>query len=88
MIKSRLKNNSNKSKNPIDIVKFKWKWNLVGNMNKWAKLQYFEKLRVDGNPKLFWKAGKPYFSNKNTNIKEYIMLLEKDKFLSKQKDVA
>ena len=51
-------------------------------------MQYFEKLRVDGNPKLFWKAGKPYFSNKNTNIKEYIMLLEKDKFLSKQKDVA
>ena len=51
-------------------------------------MQYFEKLSVDGNSKPFWAACKPYFSNKNSNIQENIMLLEKDKFLSKQKDVA
>ena len=88
MIRSRLKNKANKSKNPIDISRFKRQRNLVANLNKQAKLQYFEKLSVDCNSKPFWNACKPYFSNKNSNIKENIMLLEKDKLLSKQKDVA
>ena len=88
MIRSRLKNKANKSKNPIDIVKFKRQRNLVTNLNKQAKLQYFEKLSVDCNSKPFWKACKPYFSNKNSNIQDNIMLLEKDKLLLKQKDVA
>ena len=58
----------------------------MDNLNKEVKLQYFEKLSVDGDTKPFWKACKPYFSSKNTNIQENIMLLEKDKFLLKQKD--
>ena len=60
----------------------------MANLSKQVKLQYLDKLSVDGNSKPFWKACKPYFSNKNSNIQENIMLLEKDKFLSKQKDVA
>ena len=60
----------------------------MDNLNKEVKLQYFEKLSVDGDFKPFWKACKPYFSSKNTNIQENIMLLEKDKFLLKQKDVV
>ena len=48
-----------------------------------AKLQYFEIL--DCNSKPFWKACKPYFSNKNSNIQENIMLLEKDKMLSNKR---
>ena len=59
MIRSRLKNKANKSKNPIDIAKFKRQRNLVTNLNKRAKLQFFEKLSVDCNPKPFWKASKP-----------------------------
>ena len=51
-------------------------------------MQYFEKLSVDCNSKPFCKACKQYFSNKNSNLQENIMLLEKDKLLSKQKDVA
>ena len=88
MIRSRLKNKANKSKKPVDIAKFKRQRNRVTNLNKQAKLQYFEKLSVDCNSKPFWKACKPYFSNKNSNIQENLMLLEKDKLLSKQKDVA
>ena len=57
-------------------------------INKPAKLQYFQKLSFDCNSKPFQKACKPYFSNKNSNIQENLMLLEKDKLLSKQKDVA
>ena len=72
----------------VDINKFKRQRNLVTNLNKQDKLQYLEKLSVDCNSKLFWKACKPYFSNKNGNIQENIMLLEKDKLLSKQTDVS
>ena len=53
MIRSRLKNKANKSKNPINIVKFKRQRNLVTNLNKQAKLQYFEKLSVDCNCQSF-----------------------------------
>ena len=88
MIRSRLKNKANKLKNSIEIVKFKRQQNLATNLNEQVKLQYFEKLSVDCNSKPFWKAYKPYFSNKNSNIQENIMLFEKDKLLSKQKDVA
>ena len=56
MVRSRLKNKANKSKNPMDIVKFKRQWNMVANLNKQAKLQYFERLSVDCNSKPFWKA--------------------------------
>ena len=77
IIRSRLKNRGNKSKNPIDIVKFNRQRNLVINVNKRTKLQYFEKLSVDCNSKPFWKACKPYFSNKNSNIHRNITLLEK-----------
>ena len=38
MIRSRLKNKANKSKNSIDIVKFKWQRNLAANLNKQAVL--------------------------------------------------
>ena len=38
MIRSRLKNKANKSKYPIDILKFKRQRNLVTNMNKQDKL--------------------------------------------------
>ena len=59
--------------------------NLFANLKK---LQFFGKLSVYYNSKPFWKAYKPYFSNRNRNIQENIMFLEKDKSLSKQKGAA
>ena len=76
MVGSRLKNKVNKSRSTNDIVKFKRQRNQVKNLNEQAKLQYFEKKSVDC-------TCKPYFSNKNSNIQENIMLLEKNKLLSK-----
>ena len=64
MIGSCLKNKANKSEIPSGIVKFKRQQNLLANLNKEAKLQYFEKLSVDCYSKPFWKACKPYFSKK------------------------
>ena len=88
MMRSRLKNMVIKSKNCVNIVKYKWQRNLVAYLNKQGKLQYFEELDVDYNSKPFWKACKPYFSNINSKIQENIMLLEKGRLLSKQKNVA
>ena len=72
MIRSRLENKTNKSKNPSGILKFKRQRNLVADLNKQAKLQYLEKLNVGYNSKPFCKACKPYFSKKNSNIGEYV----------------
>ena len=51
-------------------------------------MQCFENLSADSNSKPFLKACKLYFSTKNCNILNYRMLLENDKLLLKQKDVA
>ena len=55
-------------KSSCSIANFKRERNLVVNLNKQAKVQYFDKLSVDCNSKPFWKAFKPYFSNKSSNI--------------------
>ena len=83
MIRSPLKNKANRSKSPIDIVKFKRQRNLETNLNKQAKFNYFEKISVDCDSKPFWKECKPYFSN--SNIQENTMLFQKDKLFSKKK---
>ena len=51
MVRSRLKNKANKSKNPIYILRFKQQRKLVANLNKQAKLQYLEKVSVNFNSK-------------------------------------
>ena len=56
MIRSRLKNKANKSKNPIDIVKFKRQQNVFAHLNKQVKFQYFEKLNNGCNFKSFWNS--------------------------------
>ena len=60
----------------------------MANLNKQAKLQYFEKLNVDGNSKPFWKACFRASQIKIVIYKENTIMLKKDKFLSKQKNVA
>ena len=60
----------------------------MANLNKEAKLKYIEEVSVDGNSKPFWKACKPNFANKNGNIQDNVMLLEKDTFLLKQRNVT
>ena len=57
----------------------------MANLKKRDKLQCFNKLSVGCNSKPFWKACKPHLSNKNSNILENIVLLEKDEFVIKTK---
>ena len=41
MKRSRLKNKANKTKDPIDVKNYKKQRNHVANLNKEAKLEYF-----------------------------------------------
>ena len=60
-------------------------WQIWINKPNWSTLR---NVTVDYNSKPFWKVCKPYLSNKNSYTQENTMLLEKDKLLSKQKDVT
>ena len=68
------KNKANKSKIPIDIDRFKRQRNLAVNLNKQAKLHYFEKLSVDCNSKPFWGARNLTYQNKRSNMQEIMLL--------------
>ena len=83
IIRSRLKNKANKSKRNSDNETC---WKIWINKPNCSILRNFT--AVDYNSKPFWKACKPYLSNKKSYIQENMMLLEKDKLLSKQKNVA
>ena len=83
--RSRLKNKANKTKNHLDIRNYKKQRNIVVNLNKEAKLQYFNNYDST-NTKPFWENCKPYFSNKHSKADTVIMLSENiDLILKKTK---
>ena len=87
MKRSRLKNIANKTKNPKDQANYRTQRNLVCNMNKKAR---------EGNNsndpslqcKTFWKACKPYFSEKGSDSRGKIILLENENILTNDYDIA
>ena len=75
MKRSKLKNKANKTKNHLDIRNYKKQRNIVVNLNKEAKLQYFNNYDST-NTKPFWENCKPYFSNKHIKADTDIILSE------------
>ena len=73
MKRSRLKNKANKTKNHLDIRNYKKQRNMVVNLNKEAKPQYFNNYDST-NTKPFWENCKPYFSNKHSKANTDIIL--------------
>ena len=53
MKRSKLKNKANKTKNPLDIMNYKKQRNYETKLNKNAKLEYFNKLKLDKDNKPF-----------------------------------
>ena len=75
MLRSRLKNKANYSKNPEDMTRYKKQRNLVVNMNRHAKKTFFTE-NLDSK-KCFWKIIKPFFNAKGVNIDgERIVLVQ------------
>ena len=75
MKRSRLKNKANKTKKPTDIRNFKKQRNYVVNMNKQAKIEYFNSYN-SADSKTFWVNRKSYFSNKYNKANTDIVLNE------------
>ena len=87
MKRSKLKNKANKTKNPLDM-NYKKKHNYVIKLNKTAKLEYFNNLKLGKDKKPFWEKCKPYFTNKHSKSDIDIMLNENGESFLKHKDIA
>ena len=60
MERLRLKNKTNKSKQPTNIASYKKQRNLVVSLNKQSKFDYFNSISGSNDAKPFWKQCKPY----------------------------
>ena len=87
MKRSRLKNKANKTKNHLDIRNYKKQRNIVVNLNKEAKLQYFSNYDST-NTKPFWENCKPYFSNKHSKADTDMILSENGDLILKNDKIA
>ena len=66
MRRSKRKSKSNKTKNPLDILNFKKELNQMTELNKPAKVEYFNNLKLDKDNDRFREKCKPYFTNKHS----------------------
>ena len=88
MKRSKLKNIANKTKNTSDIMKYKKQRNYVVQLNKKAKLEYFNNFDSSQESKPFWVKCKPYFSNKHSKADTDIILQEKGDIIFKNKEIT
>ena len=88
MKRSKLKNKANKKKNPSDIKNYKKERNYVEQLNKKAKLDYFNNFDSSQGSKDFWVKCKSYFSNKHSKADTDIILNGKGDIISTNKEIA
>ena len=88
MKRSMLKNKANRSKDPVDTTNYKKQRNLVVSLNRQAKSKYFNEDSNTESSTPFWETCKPYFSNKHARGDSKIMLIENNKMLLKNEEVA
>ena len=74
MVRSKLKNKANKTKNSDDIARYRKQRNLVVNLNRRAKKSYFNNSMHSS--KSFWKSVKPYVDSKCRNGEERLILVQ------------
>ena len=88
MKRSKLQNKANKNKNPLYIMNYKKQSNYETRLNKTAKLEYFNNLKLGKDNKPFWEKYKPYFTNKHSKLNTDIMVNENGELILKDKDFA
>ena len=87
MKRSRSKNKANKTKKHLYIRNYKKQRNIVVNLNKEAKMQYFDNYHLT-NIKPFWENCKRCFSSKHSKAKTDIILSENDDLILKNDKIA
>ena len=88
MLRSKLKNRENRSKDKRDIKMYKQQRNLVVRLKKDSKFSYFSNLDIRKESRPFWGACKPYFTNKHSRGDISIMLVEKQELILSEKNVC
>ena len=84
MKRLRLKNKTNRSKNPVDTANYKRQRDLIISLNRQAKFEYFKVSNTEGS-RSFWETCKSYFSNKHARGDSKIICIENYKMLLKMK---
>ena len=87
MLRSKLKNRANRSKDTRDIKMYNQQRNLVVHLNKDSKFSYFSNLHIRKASKPFWNASKPHFTNKHSRGDTSIMLVEKEELILSGKKI-
>ena len=89
MLRSRLKNKYNKTRNPADFENYRRQRNLVVKLNKSEKRRFFEKVSKSSpnSPKIFWESCKPFFTNK-CHSQEILSLIENDEVIQDDNSIA
>ena len=88
MKRSRLKNKANSSKDLVHIANYKKQRNLVVSLKRQAKSKCFNEDSNTESSRPFWKTCRSYFPNKYARGYPKIMLIENDKMLLKNEEVA
>ena len=86
--KVKVEKQANRSKDPVGIANYKKQRNLVVSLNSQAKSEYFNKVSNTESSRAFRETSKPYFSNKHTSGDSKIMLIENDKMLLNNEEIA
>ena len=89
MLRSKLKNKFNKKGNHINWCNYKRQSNRCLTILRKTKKEYFSSLNTKQVPdhKLFWKNGKPFFSDKASNSSK-ITLVEENNIISEEEEIA
>ena len=89
MHKSKLKNIYNKKRADVNWANYQKQRNFCVTLLRRTKKEYFQNLNVKdlSDNKKFWKAIKPYFSNKGLNSNK-MLLKEKGELVSDEKQLA
>ena len=88
MLRTRLKNIAAKTKLPEDMANYRKQRNLVVNLNRKSRSSFYHSITTQSQSKNFWKECKPLFSNKINTMAERILLVENERIVSDDRDVA
>ena len=86
--RSHFKNKANKTGQPSDYNKFKRQRNYVTSLVRRRKKDFFNKIELTDDKNKFWKACKPYLSNKFSPDNDRICLKNNDLLITNEKEIA
>ena len=88
MRRTALKKKANNLNEPLSIKLYKKQRNYAVNLSQKVKKDYFQKYMPHGpSYKNFWKFCRSFFTNQITNFDDKIMLVEKEKAVSKNEEI-